>query len=63
MLLEKSSRNPLIDSESDIFYQLASSSFIFFLSFLNSLEEELDKAFQRVLVHVIDDAERNTQEI
>lgn len=63
MLFKETSRYPLINSKSDVFDELGSSCFILFLCFLDGFEEELDKAFQRVLIHVINDTKRNAQEI
>ena len=63
MLFEQSSGNPLVNGVSDVLDELGHSSFIFFLSLFDGLEEELDETFQRVLIHVINDAQGNTQEI
>ena len=56
MLLEQSPRNPLVDGVSNVFNQFSYPCLILFLSPLNSFEEELYEAFQRVLIHVINDA-------
>ena len=63
MFFEESSRNPLIDSKPDILNKFQYSGFVPFGCLLNGFEEEFNKAFQRVLIHVIYDAERNAQEI
>ncbi len=63
MFFEETSRNPLIDCISDVIDKFLNSGLIFFLGPLNGLEEELNEALKRVLIHVINDAERNTQEI
>lgn len=59
MSFEETSGNPLVDCESDVFNQLRYTSFIPFHSLLNSFEEELNKTFKRVLIHVIDDTKGN----
>lgn len=59
MSFEKSSRDPLIDSKPNVFYKFRNSCFVFFSSLFNSFEEKFDKAFQRVLIHMIDDAKRD----
>ena len=63
MLLEETSRNPLNDGISYIFDELQNSGFIFFSGSLDGLEEEFDEWFKRVLIHVVDNAERNAQEV
>ena len=63
MLFEESSRDPLVNGEPNVFDELSSSGLISFLSLLNGFEEELDETLQRVLIHVINDAQRNAQEI
>lgn len=63
MLFKKSSWYPLINCISDVLNQKSSSCFIFFNSSLDSFEEELNEAFKRILIHMINDAKRNTQEI
>ena len=60
MLFKQTTRNPLIDCVSDVIDKFLHSSFIFFLSSFDGLEEELNEALQRVLIHVINDAEGNT---
>jgi len=63
VLFEKASGDPLVDGISDVLNKFSSSGFVPFFGSLNSLEVELDEAFQRVLIHVLDDAQRDTQEI
>ena len=63
MLFEQSSGDPLVNCESNVFDQSGCSGLIAFHCLFYSFEEEFDKAFQRVLVHVVDDAEGNAQEI
>lgn len=63
MLFEEASRNPLVNGIPNIFNEFANSSFVFLLGSFNGLEEELDETFQGILIHVINDAKGNTQEI
>lgn len=60
MLFKETSWNPLINCISDIIYKFLSSSFIFFLSSFNGFEEKFNEALKRILIHMINDAERNT---
>ena len=57
MFFEESARYPLVDSKSDILNKFSCSGLISLRCFFDSLEEKFDKAFQRVLVHVINNAE------
>lgn len=63
MFFKETSRNPLINCISDVIDKFLNSGLILFLGPLNGLEEELNEALKRVLIHVVNDAERNTQEI
>ena len=63
VFFEKASGNPLINGVSDVKDEESSSSFVFLGSPLNSFEEELNETFQRILIHVVDDAKGDAQEI
>jgi len=65
MFLEETSGNPLVDGHSDDISQRSNSNFIIFIQFclLDSFEEESSEGFKGVLVHLIDDAKLNKQEI
>jgi len=65
MFLEETSGNPLIDGHSDDISQRTDSNFIVFVEFclLDSFEEESSEGFKGVLVHLIDDAKLDKQEI
>jgi len=65
MFLEETSGNPLVDGHSDDISQRTDSNFIVFVEFclLDSFEEESCEGFKGVLVHLIDDAKLNKQEI
>ena len=63
MLFEEAPRNPLVDGISDVLDKFGNASFVLFLSSLDGFEEELDEAFQGVLVHVVDDTKGDTQEV
>jgi len=65
MFLEETSGNPLVDSHSDDISQRTDSNFIVFVKFclLDSFEEESSEGFKGVLIHLIDDAKLNEQEI
>ncbi len=57
MLLEETSGHPLVNSVPYVFYEFTHSPFIFLLGLLDGFEEKFNEAFQRVLVHMVDDAE------
>lgn len=63
VLLEQSSRYPLVNSESNVLNELGRTCFISFWGLFDSLEEEFNEALQRVLIHMIDDAEGDTKEV
>lgn len=63
MLFKQSSGYPLINRISDVINQFLHTGLIFLLSSLYGLEEELNEGFQRVLIHMINNAQRNTQEV
>lgn len=65
MFLEETSRNPLINGHSNDTSEIQDSDFVIFVHFslLDSLEEESGEGLKGVLVHWIDDAELNKQEI
>lgn len=56
MLFEEASRDPLVNSVSDVEYQIRNSGLIFLSSSLYSFKEELNKALQRVLIHMVNNA-------
>jgi hypothetical protein len=56
MFFEKSSGDPLIDGVSDVEDEEADSALILFYGSFDCLEEELNETFQRVLIHVVNDA-------
>lgn len=65
MALEETTRDPLVDRDSDHLDQVWNTDLKIFrlLSLINSLEEEVLEGLERVLVHVINDAELNEQEV
>jgi len=65
MFLEKTSRNPLVNGHSNDFSQRHNSNLIILiqLSLLDSFEEESSERLEGVLVHLINDAKLDKQEI
>jgi len=63
VLLEETTRDPLIDGRTDIQNQGLNTSFITDLCSIDGFEEESDEGFQGVLIHVIHDTQRNNQEV
>ena len=65
MAYEEPSRYPLVNGLSNHFLKCFNSWFFLFELFclVNSLEEEGREALQRVLVHVVDNAELNEEEV
>ena len=61
MLFFKTSRDPLVDSHSNHLSKSNYTRFFIFklLGFVDSFEEECCERFERVLVHIIDDAKLN----
>lgn len=53
----------MVNSESNILDEFSSTGLISFRSFFDCLEKKFDEALQRVLIHMIDDAERDAKEI
>lgn len=63
MFFKESTRYPLVDSKSNIFNKFCCSGLISLRCFFNSFEEKFDKALQRVLIHMINNTQWNTQEV
>jgi len=65
MFLKETSGDPLVNCHSNDISEVKHSDFIVFIqfSFLDSLEEESSEGFKRVLIHLINDAKLNKQEI
>jgi len=65
MFLEETSGNPLINGHSNDISEIKYSNLIILiqLSLLNSLEEESGEGLKRVLIHLINNAKLNKQEI
>ena len=63
VLLEETTRDPLIDGRTDIKNQGLNTSFIADLCSIDGFEEESDERLQGVLIHVIHDTQRNYQEV
>ena len=65
MFLEETSGNPLVNSHSNDISEIKYSDLIILIQFslFNSLEEESGEGLKRVLIHLIDDAKLDEQEI
>ena len=65
MFLEETTGYPLVNGHSDHLSKCKHSwlFFIELLCLLNSLEEESDEGFKRVLIHVINDTQCDKQEV
>jgi hypothetical protein len=63
MLFEKTSHNPLTNSESNRFNKKLISSFVLFLYFENSFHEEFLECIQRILIHELNEIKLNDKEI
>lgn len=65
MLLEQAARHPLVDGHSDHLSQGEHSRLLLLedLSLLDGLEEEGDEGLEGVLIHVVDDAQGDQQEV
>ena len=65
MFLEETSGNPLVNSHSNDISEIKHSNLIILIQFslFNSLEEESGEGLKRVLIHLINDAKLDEQEI
>jgi hypothetical protein len=65
MFLEETSGNPLVNGHSNDVSEIKHSNLIILIQFslFNSLEEESGEGLKRVLIHLINDAKLDEQEI